>query len=193
MLNIHRIIHNSAIYGPYLRTVIWFQGCTLRCHNCINQELWSNEPFHLMNIEEALHHVENQHVTLLGGEPLQQRNLYELVIALKQQNVGVILFTGYSLSELDSVQKKTASLCDVVISGRYLEAQKNDRLYLRGSDNQIITFNSNRYDPSLFHKQNSFEINIQDYEIELRGRQKNLINQLLDCYPLPQMPQIDEE
>ena len=67
MLNVYKIIHYSTIYGPKMRTVIWFKGCSLRCKGCINPELWSKDPATLYSVEDLVKEVKGKEVTLLGG------------------------------------------------------------------------------------------------------------------------------
>ena len=93
--------------------------------------------------------------------------------------MGIILFTGYEKRELDGDKKKAADMCDVVIYGRYIDKLKDDSLYLRGSLNQEIVFNTRRYKPDDFIKPNSYELKMDD-KLELHGRNKELINELLE-------------
>lgn len=179
MLNIYKIAHNSKIYGPGNRDIIWFKGCTLRCKNCINPELWSSQGANQMNVNSVLRELKSKDITFLGGEPLQQNDILPLVRELKRNKIGIILFTGYDRNELDGDKKTAADLCDVVIYGRYIEKLKDDTLYLRGSLNQEIVFNTKRYKPNDFIKPNSLELTIND-KVELHGRNKDFINNLLD-------------
>ena len=54
MLKIYKIAHDSKIYGPGIRDVIRFKGCSLHCKNCINPELWSTKGAKLFSIDEAV-------------------------------------------------------------------------------------------------------------------------------------------
>lgn len=179
MLNVYKIAHNSKIYGPGNRDVIWFKGCTLHCKNCINPELWSNEEASLISNNDLVSQLKSKDITLLGGEPLQQKDILTFISILKGKHIGIILFTGYEKNELDEEQMKAANLCDVVIYGRYINELKDDSLYLRGSLNQSIVFNTNRYKSKDFIKPNIYELNISE-NYELHGRNKNLLDDLLN-------------
>ena len=179
MLNIYKIAHDSKIYGPGNRDVIWFKGCTLHCKNCINPELWSFDNGNFMKIDDLIDNLQSKEITFLGGEPLQQKDILSLIKKLKKLKFGIILFTGYEKNELTDDKKNAADLCDVVIYGRYVDKLKDDSLYLRGSLNQEIVFNTKRYNPDDFIKPNSFELNLND-KIELNGRNKELIKELLE-------------
>ena len=177
--NVYKIDNHNPIYGPYNRTVIWFAGCSLHCKGCINPELWVRKDEYYLSLEELLAMIKEDHVTLLGGEPLEQENLEFLVDALKSKDIGIILFTGYSLKELDGRKSSICDKCDVVISERFDISLKDDNLYLRGSTNQIISFNSNRYDKNDFDKPNQKLIKISK-DVSSYGRDKGLINELLE-------------
>ena len=179
MLNVYKIAHGSKIYGPGIRDVIWFKGCTLHCKNCINPELWSPDGADQMDVDYLVKQLDSKEITFLGGEPLQQADILSLVKRLKKKRIGIVLFTGYERHELDGDKKKAADMCDVVIYGRYVDKLKDDSLYLRGSLNQEIVFNTKRYNPNDFIKPNSYELEMNN-ELELHGRNKNLINELLE-------------
>lgn len=179
MLNIYRIENNNPIYGPGKRTVIWFRGCSIRCKNCINPELWNRESNSNKSIEEVLSKITDDGVTFLGGEPLDQEDIESLIDELKKLNKTIILFTGYSKLSYDQRKKRITDKCDVVISEPFINELKDDSLYLKGSTNQIITINSNIYKESDFNKDNIMEIEISDNILKSYGRNKNLINDLL--------------
>ena len=40
-VNIGHRLARSEIYGPGVRSVLWFQGCTLACKGCWNTQFWS--------------------------------------------------------------------------------------------------------------------------------------------------------
>lgn len=179
-LNVHHIAHNSKIYGPGNRDVIWFKGCTIRCKGCINPHLWSFDAENEMKISDILNSIQGNEVTLLGGEPLDQPNLIFLIDEFKKRDIGVILFTGYSYDKLQGVKQEIAHKCDVVISEPFELDKKDDSLYLRGSTNQILTFNSIRYNRLIFVEKTEYELVIKD-SIEFRGRKnKDFLVDLLD-------------
>lgn len=180
MLNIYRIENDNPIYGPGKRTVIWFRGCSIRCKSCINPELWNRDSNSNKSIEEVISKISDDGVTLLGGEPLDQEDIELLIDELKSLNKTIILFTGYSKRSYDDRKKRITNKCDVVISEPFINELKDDSLYLRGSTNQIVTINSNIYKESDFNKDNVMEIEISNNNLKSYGRNKNLINVLLD-------------
>lgn len=177
MLNVHKIIYNSRIYGPGERTVIWFKGCSLKCQGCINPELWSFDKENLYTSLELSQMIKSNSVTLLGGEPLDQEDILDFIKIVKSMNIGIILFTGYSIKNREKM--KIACYCDTVISEPFDTNKINSSLYLRGSENQIINHYSSRYNFKDFEQKESIEIVINN-EIEIRGREKDILKKLLN-------------
>lgn len=180
MLNVYKIVNNSVIYGPNKRSVIWFRGCSIRCKDCINKELWNRNPNSYQSISKVVNQIKNDDITILGGEPLDQEDMELFIDKLKEQNKGIILFTGYSINDYDERKKRITSKCDVVISEPFIKELQDDSLYLRGSSNQILTINTDRYSSSDMNSNNSFEIDITDLSIQSLGRNKKIICDLLD-------------
>ena len=149
--NVANIEYGSEIYGPGIRTVIWFQGCNLGCKGCWNVDFQSLEPNILVNREDLLKDIldHSMPVTFLGGEPLlQSDNLSWLVSSLKDHSIHMMLYTGHELEEIER-NPQWSEICktvDILISGRYIERLRNTNLSWRGSSNQPIIFNSNPED-----------------------------------------------
>lgn len=180
MLNIYKIENNNPIYGPGKRTVVWFRGCSIRCKNCINPELWNRNPNSNKSIDDVLSMIRDDGVTLLGGEPLDQEDLEQFIDRLKELNKSIILFTGYSKYIYDERKVRITNKCDVVISEPFISELKDDSLYLRGSTNQIISVNSNKFSIDDFNKRNVLEIEVSNNTLKSFGRNKNIINEILD-------------
>lgn len=80
---VHSIDTFSALDGPGIRTVIFMQGCTLRCKYCHNPDTWAIESpdareyeiEELMEVilkNRAYYEASGGGVTFSGGEPLLQ-------------------------------------------------------------------------------------------------------------------------
>lgn len=144
--NIAHLEPSSQIYGEGQRYVVWFQGCTLACKGCWNQEMWSFKANQLIHRETLLDRILNtseiQGVTFLGGEPLNQaENLWWLVKKIHEHSeLTIFLFTGYEKEELESLghMERINQFCDTVAIGRYNEEQRNINQQWIGSDNQTI-------------------------------------------------------
>jgi len=152
-LNLHGILAHSRANGPGVRTVIWFQGCTLGCPGCFNPNTHSFAPALRVSVEALIHHLAQlpadiEGITLSGGEPLQQPfRLLELLKGVRSlTRLSVLLFSGYSLEEIYNhpTGPDVLRLIDVLIDGRYVQ---NERLArgLRGSSNQTVHLLTTRY------------------------------------------------
>jgi anaerobic ribonucleoside-triphosphate reductase activating protein len=84
-------------------------------------------------------------VTFSGGDPFQQAEAFAaLAIQLKQHNINIWSYTGYTFEELLQMSKKDKSIkqillnIDVLIDGKYKKEQADGQLKYRGSANQRI-------------------------------------------------------
>jgi anaerobic ribonucleoside-triphosphate reductase activating protein len=81
-------------------------------------------------------------VTISGGEPFfKPKGLDSLVEQLKSITDDILIFTGYTLEELHSMNMREVDRvlenCSVLIDGAYIE-ELNEGVGLRGSSNQHI-------------------------------------------------------
>lgn len=86
-------------------------------------------------------------ITISGGEPLCKENIPEVLDFIKdvkkvRPNFNVWCYTGYTLEQLedrnDAVTNETLKNIDVLVDGKFVEAQKNPTLKFKGSENQRI-------------------------------------------------------
>ena len=156
----------SEIYGHGRRLVIWFSGCTLHCKGCMNQELWDRSSGKETAIEDLLNQIIDSKVdgvTYIGGEPLQQgEDLLILSKRIRDIGLDVVLFTGYQLEELDSLQKSVADLASVIIAGRYVESKRDTYLTHRGSSNQKVIIKDESLKPFYSEEVRQVEIIIDE-------------------------------
>ena len=136
----------SSVNGPGNRFTLWTQGCSKGCSDCFNPETWSNRENIILTPLEIFEHIKEldiDGVTITGGDPLEQEDILELLMLLYTLNLskGIILFTGYSIDEInkDFLLRKSLSYIDVLIDGRY-EKDKRISSGLRGSENQNILY-----------------------------------------------------
>ena len=149
MINIHRyeVVENEHLYGPGKRLLLFTQGCSLRCKGCTNQHLWEFGKGKDVTTTEILNQLDDlEGITLHGGEPLDQaKAINKLIKEIKLRNKTVVLFTGYTYKELDSIQRQAWLCSDIVISGRYEEKKRNIYLQFRGSTNQKVFTHKGKY------------------------------------------------
>ena len=77
---IHSIETMGLVDGPNIRTVIFMQGCPLRCKFCHNPDTWQLKSNFMMTSKEVVDEVRKYRtyiemgggVTFSGGEPLLQ-------------------------------------------------------------------------------------------------------------------------
>lgn len=88
--------------GPGIRSVVFFNGCKLRCLFCHNPETWNKkeENISVLELYEKLvkykpYFKNNGGVTFSGGEPLlHQEFIIELCKLLKKENIHIALDTA---------------------------------------------------------------------------------------------------
>jgi len=180
-MKIAEIVLSSNSEGPGKRFVIWLQGCSIGCPNCINPGMLSFDGGKDLSISEIFEKIliskkENgiKGITFLGGEPLDQaEQVLELLKTLEEIKLNTILFTGYKYEDL--LNKKSEIIdeifnrLDVLIDGPYIDEEYTEKLYLRGSKNQRIIFLSDRIDRKDFNKKNSFDIIVKSGEVKYIG------------------------
>lgn len=112
--SIGKIESMGLVDGPGIRTVIFLNGCSLRCKYCHNPEMWHKTKEN-MTPEEIVkkirrfkpYYKDNGGVTFSGGEPLLQPEfLIETCRLLKKENIHIALDTaGVGLGNYDEILK----------------------------------------------------------------------------------------
>jgi organic radical activating enzyme len=87
---------------------IFFAGCSKRCYKCHNPELWNFiEP--TVPLETVIDRVKMAErakiVSIMGGEPLEQGGIEELIDTIKSLGKLVALFTGFEFNEVSESAK----------------------------------------------------------------------------------------
>lgn len=92
----------GLVDGPGIRTVVFFNGCNLRCKYCHNPEMWKIRDLNYTP-EELVERVrrnkpyfkDNGGVTFSGGEPLLQYDfLLESCKLMKKENIHIAVDTA---------------------------------------------------------------------------------------------------
>lgn len=102
--NIHSFETMGLHDGPGIRTVIFFQGCPLRCKYCHNPDTWDTGINHEYTIDQIVNKVlpyknyfnaSDGGVTFSGGEPLLQTDfIIELAKRFKKEGIHTTLDTS---------------------------------------------------------------------------------------------------
>jgi len=111
----------GLVDGPGIRTVVFLNGCALRCKYCHNPEMWIKTKKNYTSDEIVKKIIKNKPyfkrnnggVTFSGGEPLlQTKFLIDVIKKLKKENIHVAIDTaGYGHGNY----KKLLNLVDLVI------------------------------------------------------------------------------
>lgn len=79
----------GAVDGPGIRTVVFLQGCNLRCKYCHNPDTWNMTDATIITAEDLVNKImeyynfiKNGGVTISGGEPLLQADFCQSVAML---------------------------------------------------------------------------------------------------------------
>lgn len=143
--------------GSGVRVSLFVSGCTHRCQNCFNEEVWDFNYGKLFTADTenellaALRPAYIKGLTLLGGEPLERNNqkgLLPFIRRLKKElpEKTIWCYTGYTF-ETDVLgrmcgeweeTKELLSYFDVLVDGEFVQELKNLGLRFRGSANQRI-------------------------------------------------------
>ena len=143
------IIKNDIANGPGIRVSFWVQGCPHKCYNCQNPETWDFDKGKEWTqkeedlIIELLKPDYIKRLTILGGEPLVERNIEPLTARLRRvkhiyPNKKVWLYTGgnfeFERIRCDNLIEHT----DIVIDGQFKQELRDITLKWKGSSNQRV-------------------------------------------------------
>ena len=128
--------NRSLVDGPGVRTVVFFQGCDLRCKGCQNPSTWEMKNGTEITTDELVTILEkevvNKKVTFSGGEPLMQvEALIDIVKKLSDFDVAV--YTGH---EFEEVPQELLDNITYIKTGSFKEELKSTVKPYVGSTNQ---------------------------------------------------------
>ena len=135
--------------GNGIGVALFTQGCPYHCKNCFNPETWDfnkgtdwtketeNKIIELLKPEYITR------LTILGGEPLIERNIEPLTALLKRvkdiyPDKQVWLYTGGDFEVLEGLYEEIFQYIDILIDGRYIDDLRDYKLKWRGSSNQRV-------------------------------------------------------
>ena len=156
-MNYGEIKTTDIANGIGVRVSLFVSGCTHHCKGCFNEQTWDfnfGKPYTEETEEAILSALAPDYIeglTLLGGEPFEPQNQRALLPLLKKlrekmPNKTVWCYSGYLfdrelLTESRArceITDEMLSYLDVLVDGRFVEAQKSLMLKFRGSSNQRI-------------------------------------------------------
>ena len=167
----------SIVDGPGFRYVIFVQGCPHHCKGCHNPESWDPAAGHDMTVGEIFDEVQARTglrgVTFSGGEPFEQADaLADLGRLIKDSGLSLMSYSGYTLEELeerhDPATDELLGMLDMLVDGRYVEAQRNLTLVYCGSENQRVIDMRKTRDARAAGKGDEVVLYRSEFDIEIK-------------------------
>jgi anaerobic ribonucleoside-triphosphate reductase activating protein len=169
-LNIASICPKTKELGPGKRFALWVQGCPFQCKGCLAPDWIPLRQAQLRSIEtlaEQILAADVDGLSISGGEPFLQASKLSALVELiwqKKPEMTVIVFTGFTLLQLDWEEAiHFLKYIDVLKTGLYVDKWNDDK-GLRGSSNQQFHFLTNRlemYADYFNHKERTVEIHVE--------------------------------
>lgn len=137
---IHSFESMGLVDGPGIRTVVFFQGCPLRCAYCHNPDTWSQAGGTEYTVKDLMDKIlrfkpyferSGGGVTFSGGEPLLQSEfLIDMLKECRKKGINTALDTsGYGLGNYEEILRNV----DLVILD-IKHTNDEDHLKLTGKD-----------------------------------------------------------
>lgn len=143
---VHSIDTFSTLDGPGIRTVIFMQGCHLRCKYCQNPDTWEmespaakeysvDELMKIIKRGKTYFEASDGGITFSGGEPLlQYKFVKEIFIKCKQEGVSTAFDSSLYISSNKIIE--LLPYTDLVLADiKQMDDKKS--LYLTGSSNLL--------------------------------------------------------
>lgn len=155
-IQIAGVVKESIVDGPGLRFVVFAQGCPHHCAGCHNPATHDYNGGYACEQETITNAIDKDPilsgVTFSGGEPFHQAEaFYSLALKLKEKELNLLSFSGYTYEELVNMGKnneyvsKLLNLLDLLIDGKFILEERDLTLNFKGSRNQrFIDLNQTR-------------------------------------------------
>lgn len=155
-MNYASVKKNDIANGTGVRVCLFVSGCKNHCKGCFQPETWDFEygEKYTSEVEEGilkeLDGKRYEGLSILGGDPMEERNQKDVAGLLKKEKElhpkhTSWAYTGYLFEDLLPGGKKNTEYSldilnnlDVLVDGRFVEEKKNISLAFRGSENQRI-------------------------------------------------------
>ncbi|MCR5481179.1 MAG: anaerobic ribonucleoside-triphosphate reductase activating protein [Clostridia bacterium] len=155
-LRIAGVVRESIVDGPGIRFTVFCQGCPHNCEGCHNMETHDFKGGYDCSIDKIIQEIDKdpllQGVTFSGGEPAcQPEGFLALARKVKERDLNIMMFSGYTFEELmekskeDKALSELMDIIDYLVDGRFVLAERDLTLHFRGSRNQrILDMNQSR-------------------------------------------------
>ena len=157
-MNYANIKYYDIANGPGVRTSVFVSGCRHHCPGCFNAVAWDfayGQPFDKTVRNEIFASCQPDYIaglSLLGGEPFEPENQRELLPFVRNFKAlypakTVWCYSGYTWEQLTGKEPSPArcevtdellALLDVLVDGRFVQAEHDISLRFRGSRNQRL-------------------------------------------------------
>ena len=143
-IRILSIKYGTSVDGIGLRTSLYCAGCENHCPGCHNPQSWNENGGEAISVDELYQRIveADMNVTFTGGDPMYHPEGFIALASLIKRHTDKTIwcYTGYRFEELLShpLRRQLVELCDVIVDGRYIEAERDLSLHFRGSRNQRI-------------------------------------------------------
>lgn len=178
-----KIIKNDCVNGIGICVSLFLQGCPIHCKGCFNQETWDFnggkdiDRIELLDIlmKDITANGILRGLSILGGEPLAEQNIKNtlyliLGIRLHFPDIPIFLWTGYDINPNEKQESKfldgILEYIDYIITGPYIEEERDLTLWLRGSRNQSVYHNTKLTNNKKYVKIDMINEEIQEVENE---------------------------
>ena len=138
------IKYGTSVDGIGLRTSLYCAGCVNRCPGCHNPQSWDEQGGQPIDVDELLRLIidADMNVTFTGGDPMLHPEGFIALAQLIRQHTDKTIwcYTGYRYEDLlrHPVRRALVELCDVLVDGPFIEAERDLTLHFRGSRNQRV-------------------------------------------------------
>ena len=138
------IKYGTSVDGIGLRTSLYCAGCENHCPGCHNPQSWDEQGGQAIAVDELFRNIveADMNVTFTGGDPMLHPEGFIALAQMIKQNTDKTIwcYTGYRFEDLlkQPARRALIELCDVIVDGRYIEAESDLSLHFRGSRNQRI-------------------------------------------------------
>lgn len=146
--------------GEGIGVSLFIQGCSQHCKGCFNPETWDfqgGKIYHPETTEKIMELLNKPYIirfSILGGEPLEYKNLFELSCLINKikstyPHIKIWMWTGFLLEDLEEKSLTNPYLdyvlsnIDVLVDGPFIQEEKDITLKWRGSRNQRIHYLNN--------------------------------------------------
>ena len=155
------IIPNDLSAAPGVCVTFFTQGCPHHCPGCHNPETWDydgGKEFEGNTVDKICNYLTansvHRDLCIMGGEPLCPENQFLTLLVCNTikdtlPDTKIYIWTGYTLEELNKDSNTRISQIlektDAIIDGRYIAAERDITLPMRGSRNQRILYKGTDY------------------------------------------------